>query len=431
MSKQIPELTIITTPTAGQESIIETVVARHDTYATSRMTLAQIFTLGSISGSIKVALDALSGLISGNTTSINTLSSTKLNIAGGTRTGLTANRALITDWTGVETYLTGTTTQVIGFDGAGKPIAVTPSVDIHWQTQKSYPVWADELLISDSASSFMNKRVLMSAVMPKLGWSWSDWALNISSGTTTLTFDSNGYVEKNYTTLTISGGTLNFSTPTNFGWIAIIKVQWDCSITGGTIDISGMWASGWAAWAIWNQWMSSFASLLVTKNGWFRLAKGNWVWRWQLIVYCWAGGGWAESAIDGWWVWWRGGWWLYIEVWWSLTFSAPATINANWSEWTNNVSWWWGGAGWSVSIISRTTISQTWTITVNWWVGWNSSFSTVNTGWSWGWSYSSGWNAVYWWPSGAGTSNSFWSWWASWTGPQPGGGWWAWFYQIN
>jgi len=113
MSKQIPELDIIATPTAGQESIIETVVARHDTYATSRMTLAQIFTLGSISGAIKSALDTLSGLISGNTTSINTLSSTKLNIAGGTRTGLTANRGLITDASGNETYLTGTTVQVV------------------------------------------------------------------------------------------------------------------------------------------------------------------------------------------------------------------------------------------------------------------------------------------------------------------------------
>ena len=79
--KQIPDITLIATPTAGQETDIETVVAKHSTYATSRMTLAQIFTLGSISGSIKVALDALSTLISGNTTSINTLSSTKLNIA--------------------------------------------------------------------------------------------------------------------------------------------------------------------------------------------------------------------------------------------------------------------------------------------------------------------------------------------------------------
>jgi len=133
MSKQIPELTIITTPTAGQESIIETVVARHDTYATSRMTLAQIFTLGSISGSIKVALDALSGLISGNTSSINTLSSTKLNIAGGTRTGLTANRALITDASGVETFLTWGLTDFIWFDGSWMPVAKAPDGKITWE----------------------------------------------------------------------------------------------------------------------------------------------------------------------------------------------------------------------------------------------------------------------------------------------------------
>jgi hypothetical protein len=78
MSKQIPELTIITTPTAGQESLIETVVARHDTYATSRMTLAQIFTLGSISGAIKVVTDALAALIAANTASI----ALKLNSSG-------------------------------------------------------------------------------------------------------------------------------------------------------------------------------------------------------------------------------------------------------------------------------------------------------------------------------------------------------------
>ena len=108
MAKQIPELDIIPTPTAGQESIIETVVARHDTYAPSRMTLAQIFTLGSISGAIKSALDTLSGLIAGNTSSINTLSTTKLNIAGGTRTGLTAKAVICTDASGNEVEITGT-----------------------------------------------------------------------------------------------------------------------------------------------------------------------------------------------------------------------------------------------------------------------------------------------------------------------------------
>ena len=429
MAKQIPELDIIATPTAGQESIIETVVARHDTYATSRMTLAQIFTLGSISGAIKSALDTLSGLIAGNTSSINTLSTNKLDKVGTLRTWLTIDKAIRVNHTGDEEYFSWTTTQVVWFDSNGMPIPVTPTVDIHWLSQKITPVWNDELIISDSDASYTNKRVLMSAVMPKLGWSWSDWALSISSGTTTLTFDAQWFVEKNYTTLTISGGTLNFSTPTNFWWIAIIKVQWDCSITGGTIDISSMWAAGWATWVVWNQWMSSFASILTTKNGWFRLAKGLWVWRWQLIVYCGGGGWWAEST--GWWVWWRGGWWLYIEVWWSLTFSTPATINANWAAWTNNSSWGGGGGGGCVVIISRTTISQTWTITVNWWAWWNSSASTVNTGWSWAWSYSAGWNAIYAWPSEAWTSNSFWSGWAAWTWPQPGGGGWAWFYQIN
>ncbi len=154
---QIPEIPLIATPTAGQESLIETVVARHDTYETSRMTLAQIFTLGSISGAIKVVLDTLSGLISGNTSSINSLSTNKLDKAGALRTGLTANRAIITDASGNETYLTGTTSQVIGFDGAGKPIAVTQSMDIQGLTIKNTPITADRIPIYDSESGLPNK----------------------------------------------------------------------------------------------------------------------------------------------------------------------------------------------------------------------------------------------------------------------------------
>ncbi len=103
--KQIPEITAIPTPTAGQETDIQTVVARGSTYDNFKMSLAQIFTLATVSGSIKTALDTLSGLISGNTSSINTLSSTKLNIAGGTRTGLAANRIIITNASGVEGYM--------------------------------------------------------------------------------------------------------------------------------------------------------------------------------------------------------------------------------------------------------------------------------------------------------------------------------------
>jgi len=93
---------------------------------------------------------------------------------------LTANRAIITDGTGVETYLTGTTTQVIGFDGAGKPIAVTPTVDIHGLTQKTTPIGADEMIISDSEASFANKKITLSKILPQVG-DGSDGALSISS----------------------------------------------------------------------------------------------------------------------------------------------------------------------------------------------------------------------------------------------------------
>ena len=78
---------------------------------------------------------------------------------------MTANRALITDASGVETYLTGTTAQVIGFDGAGKPIAVTPTVDINGLTQKTTPIGADEAIIWDSVSLTNQKALLKDLVI--------------------------------------------------------------------------------------------------------------------------------------------------------------------------------------------------------------------------------------------------------------------------
>ena len=77
-------------------------VAKESTYANYKMTLAQIFTLATVSGSIKTALDGLSALIAGNTSSITSLGSTKLNKVGETRTGLTANRVIATNGVGEE-----------------------------------------------------------------------------------------------------------------------------------------------------------------------------------------------------------------------------------------------------------------------------------------------------------------------------------------
>ena len=53
----------------------------------------------------------------------------------------------------------------------------------------------------------------------------SDGDLTISSGTTTIPFSANGYIEKNYNNLTITGGTLTFSGPATNGSVAYIKVK--------------------------------------------------------------------------------------------------------------------------------------------------------------------------------------------------------------
>lgn len=63
---------------------------------------------------------------------------------------MTASRGLITDSSGNETYLTGTTAQVVGFDSNGKPIPVTPSMDIQGLTIKNTPITADRIPIYDS-----------------------------------------------------------------------------------------------------------------------------------------------------------------------------------------------------------------------------------------------------------------------------------------
>ena len=82
---------------------------------------------------------------------------------------MTANRAIITDGTGVETYLTGTTTQVIGFDGAGKPTAVTPTVDINGATEKTSTIGATDMLLMYDVAGGANKKHLAQASVTNEG----------------------------------------------------------------------------------------------------------------------------------------------------------------------------------------------------------------------------------------------------------------------
>lgn len=170
--KKIPELTQIPTPTAGDESDIQTVVARQSTFGNFKMTLAQIFTLATTSGPIKTALDGLSSLIAGNTSSINTLSSTKLNKAWELRTGLTPNRIMIVDASGNETVLSGADNQYVWFQW-GIPTSKTPDAKITgeirlWSTDTAPGGW---LVCDGSAVS----RSTYSALFTLLGTTYGSW----------------------------------------------------------------------------------------------------------------------------------------------------------------------------------------------------------------------------------------------------------------
>ena len=432
MSKQIPELTIITTPTAGQESLIETVVARHDTYATSRMTLAQIFTLGSISGAIKSALDTLSGLISGNTSSINTLSSTKLNIAWGTRTGLTAKAVVATDASGNEVLITGTLWQQIGFDVSNTPVAITPTVDVHGLTQKTIPVGADEVIISDSEASFVNKKITLWNLF-SFFWDGSDGSITISTNTT-LTRDMY------YINLTVNNGiTLNpdwykiycTGTLTNNG---TISRPWNVGGTG-QVNNTGTPNTGWAAL---NQgtlgaelWGANSATNGTSANPCYSnvnaanggrsnqsasVSTGGVSTRWTdynvvtspyrialALAHCassrqissqykwWSSAAgwtndsntWNGNTAYGWGGGWNGG---------TIFISAYAIVNNG----TISSIWWaggawvsaygtafaWGGGGWSgwTVILIYVTITL-WTVTTTGWAGWSASW-WASTAWA-------------------------------------------------
>lgn len=86
-----------------------------------------------------------------------------------------------------------------------------------------------------------------SSILPqsaKAGGTGSDGALSITSGTTTISASSAAYVEKNYTSVSITGtGNLAFSTPATAGTTVAIFIQGGATITTSSthaIDVRAM-----------------------------------------------------------------------------------------------------------------------------------------------------------------------------------------------
>ena len=84
----------------------------------------------------------------------------------------------------------------------------------------------------------------------KFGGNGTDGALSLSAGTTTINLGGAKLVEKNYTSISITTGTLTFSNPHPNGTIVILKSQGNVTITCATapcIDLRGIGAAAGTA----------------------------------------------------------------------------------------------------------------------------------------------------------------------------------------
>jgi len=284
---------------------------------------------------------------------------------------------------------------------------------------------------------------------PYVFWDWSDWALSVTSWTTTLNLDQ----VYNYSSIEISAGaTLNTWT---WSWNLILKCNWNCNIDW---TIEHLWSLSWTdisletifvtytpdwtPWTWWNGW-----------NGWEAYNWTWWVWSWgtwSALWYGWGWWGWEERLTSDWpggagwtWgtpggIWWATDWWAgWLSAWWGGWWNSWwVWANAYGLDWWNYQSWsysaWWGGwSGWTVwlnggwIIIYAKSFSWTWTVRSNWlagqdWWNWGEARSSAQLpgawGWGWGgWGWAGGmviliWNDwTFWWTI---TTN----WWTGWNG---------------
>lgn len=297
--------------------------------------------------------------------------------------------------------------------GTGATVVVIPStfrawvmwaIDINSLTEKTTTTSNDLLLLSDSASSFANKKIKITNVKeyiaPTIFGDWSDGDVIIS---TTVTLVRDMY----YANLTISAG-------------GVLNPNWYKIYVNGTLTNSGAirrngnngsnWTAGlngWAAWATLNQW--TLNAEIASWNGW-----QSWTSGW----YAWVA--WSNSSLSYTWItwatWWNSttwhiGWSWWINTQWALYNTVypivtqllyPASIWAAYpstkyasSPWSGgwawaNVSWflasggWAGWQWWAIFIASKTfnnagTIESIWGNGWNWGDGWNGT----NYGWGW------------------------------------------------
>jgi hypothetical protein len=142
------------------------------------------------------------------------------------------------------------------------PHTAGDNVGLFWTKSHSDEIWGTStwnlqdiqtLLKSGTSSDVLHGGSSPFMGKIKFGGSGSDGALAISSGTTTIDLGGLTYVEKNYTSISITGtAKLAFTNSHANGTIIALRSQGDVTITSSTvpaIDCSGLGANGGAAGA--------------------------------------------------------------------------------------------------------------------------------------------------------------------------------------
>ena len=90
-------------------------------------------------------------------------------------------------------------------------------------------------------SAAANRKVKNKNV-PQFAGTGADGALSVSAGTTTIPLEG-GFIEKNYSSISITGGTYTFSGPVTGGSVAIIRCLGDFTMSAGTISMDSLGAA--------------------------------------------------------------------------------------------------------------------------------------------------------------------------------------------
>ena len=164
----------------------------------------------------------------------------------------------------------------------------SPSVNINWLDEKTWPIANDYFIISDSEDSNVNKKLLYDNFFSKSYWSWDDWNVIISTNTT-LTRDME------YDNLTINN------------WITLYTNWFKVLVANTFTNNWNITLNWWNGGNWWNAWWTTDRWTTYWGNWW-----GGWFWwNFYLIWDCLS----LWTITNNWWLWWS--WWRWGNVVWS------------------------------------------------------------------------------------------------------------------